>query len=95
MPARIVPIISISSVPEDKENDKVLDLSSFDSPNSISSPSDKMKKSSSIVPIFASKKSRSKVIDTSPLEPETSVSKSNEIKSRSGIADFRITLFDE
>ena len=55
--ARIVPIISISSVPAERENDKVLDVSSLISSNSISSPSDKIKKSSSEYPILASKKS--------------------------------------
>ena len=87
-------MISISSVPADKENDNVLDWSFFVSSNSISSPSDRIKKSSSIIPIFASKKSRSKVIDTSPLEFETLVSKSSEMKSRSAVTDFRTTLFE-
>ena len=91
--ARIVPIISISSVPAESENDKVLDLSVFTSANSISSPSDKIKKSSSEYPSLASKKSRWNVIDTSPSEPDTSVSKINDIKSRSAVADFKTILF--
>ncbi len=53
-----------------------------------------MKKSSSEYPIFASKKSRSKVIVTSPPEAETSVSKIKEMKSRSAVTDFRFTLFE-
>ena len=90
----MVPMISISSVPAERENDKVRDSSFFVSSNSISSPSDKIKNSSSmLVPIFASKKSRWKVIDTSPPEPDTSVSKIKDIKSRSAIADFKTTLF--
>ena len=91
--ARIVPIISISSVPVESENDKVLDSSVFISVNSISSPSDKIKKSSSEYPSFASKKSRWNVIVTSPSEPDISVSKINDIKSRSAEADFKTTLF--
>ena len=87
-------MISTSWLPAEMENDKVRDSSSFISSNSISSPSDKIKNSSSIsVPIFASKKSLWKVIDISPPEPDTSVSKIRDIKSRSAIADFRIILF--
>ena len=50
-------MISISSVPAEIEKDKVLDSSVFTSSNSISSPSDRMKKSSSEYPSLASKKS--------------------------------------
>ena len=86
-------MISISSVPAERENDKVRDSSLFISPNSISSPSDKMKNSSSIsVPSFASKKSRWKVIDMSPPDSDTSVSKIKDMKSRSAITDFKTTL---
>ena len=91
--ARIVPIISISSVPAEIEKDKVLDSSVFISSNSISSPSDRMKKSSSEYPILASKKSLWKVIDTSPSDPDTSVSKIRDMKSRSAVTDFKTTLF--
>ena len=89
----MVPIISISSLPTESENDKVLNSSVFISSNSISSPSDKMKKSSSEYPIFASKKSRWKVIDTSPSESYTSVWNIKDIKSRSAVTDFKIILF--
>ena len=90
----MVPIISISSFPAEREKDKVRDSSFFVSPNSISSPSDKMKNSSSIiVPIFASKKSRCKVIDTSPPDSDTSVSKIRDMKSRSAVTDVKTTLF--
>ena len=90
----MVPIISTSSVPAERENNRVLDSSVFVSSNLISSPSDKMKNSSSIsVPIFASKKSRWKVMDTSPPTSDTSVSKINDMKSRSAVADFRMILF--
>ena len=91
--ARIVPIISISSVPAESEKDKVLEASSFASSNLISSPSDRIKKSSSEYPIFASKKSLWKVIDTSPSEPVTSASKIRDMKSRSAVTDFKTTLF--
>ena len=89
-----MPIISTSSVPTERENDKVRDSSVFVSSNSISSPSDKMKNSSSIsVPNFASKKSRWKVIDISPPGSDTSVSKTKDMKSRSAVEDFKKTLF--
>ena len=86
-------MISISSVPAEIEKDKVLDSSVFTSSNSISSPSDRMKKSSSEYPSLASKKSLWKVIDTSPSEPDTSVSKIRDMKSRSAVTDFKTTLF--
>ena len=90
----MVPMISTSSVPAERENNIVLDSSVFVSSNLISSPSDKMKNSSSIsVPIFASKKSRWKVMDTSPPTSDTSVSKIKDIKSRSAVADFKMILF--
>ena len=52
-----------------------------------------MKKSSSEYPSLASKKSLWKVIDTSPSEPDTSVSKIRDMKSRSAVTDFKTTLF--
>ena len=53
-----------------------------------------MKNSSSIrVPIFASKKSRWKVIITSPDESDTSISKNMETASKSAVADFKVILF--